>query len=428
MELFSLQFHLSSSTIAQLLISSVWQGIAIAATIGILLKVLPGMSAANRFRIWMAALLLASLLPFTSLFSWGNTAVLPDISSAPHSAGTVFTLSMYWSWGLLFVWLSLVAFCFLRLAAGILGIYKLLRSATAVDATSLPHHEQFQRRRKNIRILASDSLSAPVATGFLRPVIVLPSCLLHDLSPEEMRQILLHELEHLERRDDWTTLFIRTLRCLLPLSPALYYIEKQLCRERELACDDAVLDQEISPRGYALCLARMAEISMSRRGVSLAPSLLGETSQLTARVSHILGPQNSMQEMARFPLAVSLAAMAMTASALLCCPKIVSFRALPSPSDLAQSSPVTMKPRLIQASAVMPATPHHTAAKRKAEHHIVAKQPQIRPLTVQQPPIPNSTEMLVLWQAPAEQTVLLFVQTTHRTAHSITIERQFFEI
>lgn len=441
MELLSLQFHLSSSAMAQLLIAGVWQGVVITLITAILLKqLLPSMSAARRFRIWMAALLLTALLPLTTLVSWKAAlreapSPLVGVSSAAHAPETFLTLSMYWSWGFLALWAGLTLFSCLRLSAGLLGIYQLLRSSVPVDLEGMPGREMMRGKRKNVQILAADSLSAPVATGFLCPVIILPRHLLQDFTHEEMRQVLRHEFEHLARWDDWTTLFMRAVRCLFPLSPALYYIEKQLCRERELACDDAVLHEKISPRGYALCLTRMAEMSMSRRSVSLVPSLLGESSQLTARVSHILGPQSSLQEMARFPLAVSLAAMALTASALLCCPRMVSFRALPAPPSLAQYRPAMPEPVLTQAKATMASAPRHAAVAHKILHHAAPKPVQLQSLATQQPlPAPDNvqiTKMLVLWKAPAsspEQTFLLFVETTSRAGHSITIERQFFEI
>jgi beta-lactamase regulating signal transducer with metallopeptidase domain len=437
-ELLSTQFHISSSSLAQLLVASAWQGLAITAITGVLLKLLPRMSAARRFRIWMAAFVLATVLPFASLFSlntsWNAPAHVAASTTTVQSAGSFLTLDMYWSWGFLFLWTGLSVFSFARFAAGLLGIHRLLRAAVPVAPSSLPARGFFQGRRKNVNIYVADTLSAPVATGFRRPSIILPRHLLGSLTQEEIRQILLHEFEHLARRDDWTTLFIRALRCVLPLSPALYYIEKQLGRERELACDDAVLHDEASPRGYALCLARMAEMSVNRRKVSLVPGLLGETSQLTARVSHILGPQKNLQEVARLPFAVSLTSMALTASALLYCPNLVSFRALPTPlPDMALAMPATVKPVLAKADISAPATSRHAAITHKAAHHSIAKQ-QHEPLTLQPLPAPVDTEItktLVLWQEPPDASVrsfLLLVETTSRTAHSITIERQFFQI
>jgi hypothetical protein len=49
---------------------------------------------------------------------------------------------------------------------------------------------------------------------------------------------VLHEMEHLRRGDDWTNLLQKLSLVVFPLNPALIWIERQLCLERELACDD----------------------------------------------------------------------------------------------------------------------------------------------------------------------------------------------
>ena len=437
-----LQLHISSSTIAEFLIASAWQGIAVSILVAVLFKLLPTMSATHRFRIWMSAFLLTALLPLTSFVHLGEPAsTVVAAMAAPNHADTFFTLSMYWSWAFILLWAVMVAYSCLRLVAGIWGIHQLLRNAVPMTDFHAPDQEDFLRKssRKRVRILVADSLRAPVATGFLHPVIVIPRYLLQELTQEEMSQILRHEYEHLARWDDWTTLLVRTLRCLLPLSPALYYIEKQLCRERELACDDAVLTHETSPRGYAHCLARMAEMSMNQRNALLAPGLLGETSQLTARVSHILGSQGTMQEMARLPFAMSLLSMPLIASALLYCPSVVSFRPLPSSSpEVALNQPQAAQ--LIEAKPIAAAmvTPQRAAISYNASPRLLAKSHPSAPVSVN--PLPamasdsnndQTLKMLVLWQQPVnapEPTVFLLIETTSLSDRSITIQRQLFQI
>ena len=49
---------------------------------------------------------------------------------------------------------------------------------------------------------------------------------------------MLHEAGHLRRRDDWMNLLQKVGLVLLPLNPVLMWIERRLCLERELACDE----------------------------------------------------------------------------------------------------------------------------------------------------------------------------------------------
>ena len=107
---------------------------------------------------------------------------------------------------------------------------------------------------------------------------------------EELKYILLHELAHLGRRDDWTNLAQKVLKALFFFLPSVWWIERKLSLDREMACDDAVLAHSGTPRGYAECLAHVAERSFLRRQIALAQAAVGRVRQLTTRVAMILDP------------------------------------------------------------------------------------------------------------------------------------------
>ena len=158
---------------------------------------------------------------------------------------------------------------------------RLLRNSTPVPVVD----EQLQQvvarpGRRSVEIRLSDALDAPSVIGFFRPAVVIPRSLWNELAPEDLKQIILHEMAHLERGDDWTNLLQKLLRALCPLNPALFWAERHLCREREQACDDAVLDAAGNARAYATCLANLAENRLVRRITSLAPGLWQRHSEL----------------------------------------------------------------------------------------------------------------------------------------------------
>jgi hypothetical protein len=103
-----------------------------------------------------------------------------------------------------------------------------------------------------------------------------------------LNQVVLHELAHLRRWDDWTNLAQKIVRALFFFHPAVWWIEKKLSLEREMACDDAVLAESASPRSYAECLVHLAEKSVLRRGVALAQAAVGKICQTSLRVAQIL--------------------------------------------------------------------------------------------------------------------------------------------
>ena len=102
-------------------------------------------------------------------------------------------------------------------------------------------------------------------------------------------------MEHLRRRDDWTNLFQKAALVLFPLNPVLLWVERRLCAERELACDDRVLRSSGAAKAYAICLTRLAEFSMIQRSLSLALGAWERQSELVRRVHRLLRrPTESM--------------------------------------------------------------------------------------------------------------------------------------
>lgn len=88
-------------------------------------------------------------------------------------------------------------------------------------------------------IFESEEISEPIRTGIFRQRIYLPE----GLSAKEMKNILLHQQLHGERRDDGKSLICFVISCLHWWNPlvwlALYYYRA----DRERACDEAVLQR-----------------------------------------------------------------------------------------------------------------------------------------------------------------------------------------
>ena len=157
---------------------------------------------------------------------------------------------------------------------------------------------------------------------------MLPRSLWSELSQAELSQVILHEMAHLDRGDDWTNLVQKLLRSLCPLNPALVWAERELCREREQACDDAVLDAAGNAREYATCLTRLAESRLVRRAAALAPGLWKRPSELAARVDNILHRRRTLTPLfSRGLVAASLVFSLSGALALQRCPGLISFAA-----------------------------------------------------------------------------------------------------
>jgi hypothetical protein len=154
---------------------------------------------------------------------------------------------------------------------------------------------QFQSGRQ-VAVCSSSAVTVPTAIGFFRPVILIPDWVLQELSAEECKVILLHEFAHLQRWDDCTNLAQKLVRSVFFFHPAVWWIEKRLSLEREMACDEVVLAETENPQAYAECLVSLAEKSFVRRGLALAQAVVGRARETSLRLARILDgnrPQSS---------------------------------------------------------------------------------------------------------------------------------------
>ena len=118
--------------------------------------------------------------------------------------------------------------------------------------------------------------------------MVLPESLLAHLTAAELDHVLLHELAHIARRDDWTNLLARLAWAVLALHPVAACVLRQIDRQRELACDDWVVAATGAARPYAASLARLFELCVSRRRALLASGIADGGSQLGDRIALLL--------------------------------------------------------------------------------------------------------------------------------------------
>lgn len=262
------------------LVAAVWQGALLAAVVWSVLRLLPGLTAAARSVVWLNVFILMALLHLVPLFAGAPAA---GQAVAAHRL----TLDPRWSLPVVVAWLMLSVLRAGQLVAGALHLRRLRRHAKPINvAPELA--ELLQHRGRRVELCTAEEVARPSVLGFFRPRILLPPGLVERLAPSELRQVILHEIEHLRRGDDWTNLLQKLALVLFPLNPALAWVERRLCAERELACDDRVLHAGSGRKAYALCLAHLAEYSLVRRGFGLVLGAWERRPELVRRVHRIL--------------------------------------------------------------------------------------------------------------------------------------------
>jgi len=268
-----------------LLLSCLLEGTSVVLFAALLLRVLGRQNSGTRFAIWFSVLLgIALLACFGGRFS--HAAL--DVARAPRPE---FTVPAGWAFFVFVPWCVLAALALARVVFGLWQVHRLRQTCVPVQSAILDDVlltcQPLVLGRK-ITVCSSTQVQVPTAVGFFRPIVVLPAWALHELSLEEFQAMLLHELAHLRRWDDWTNLVQKILGAVFIFHPAVWWIERQLALEREMACDDTVLAVTGNPRAYAECLVSMAEKAVWCRGLALAQAAAGRVSQLSRRVARIL--------------------------------------------------------------------------------------------------------------------------------------------
>jgi beta-lactamase regulating signal transducer with metallopeptidase domain len=322
-------------------LNSLWLALAFAAAIWLALRLMPRINAATRHAVWWAVLALVTLLPFAALFprspalgssltqsqTFTQAQSQPRATSSPAAAPLLTApaetsapllssapqLSPYsraaaaprallpiefrpgnWpsllfiAWlAVCFILLSRIAFSYMHLRA----LRKRSRSASAelISRFSLRLHDSGTRRIP--QLLISRETVSPLAAGFLHPVVILPELLLDEIAESELDYVLLHELAHVARRDDWTNLAGRLAFSALVLHPVAAWVLRRIEREREIACDDWVVAATGSAIHYAATLAHLFETCCTRRRELLATGMAHRSSNLGERIEMLLRPR-----------------------------------------------------------------------------------------------------------------------------------------
>ena len=318
-------------------LNTVIEGLALAGVSWGVLRVFGTRSSMTRFAVWFSTLLVIAGLP---LISNAGSSLLESDSHRPE-----LILSSAWAAGLFAAWATMAGVLLIRLGFSLWHVYRLRRQCREIDGAShsalMEVVQEFSGaqspRTRRVKLLASEDVRVPTALGFFRPAVVLPTWSLCDLSTDELRGIVLHELAHLRRWDDWTNLAQKFVKALFFFHPAVWWIDSRLALEREIACDDMVLEQTANARTYASSLVSVAEKVVAekmrmRKAQALAQSALGRVREVSVRVAQILDPKHPRMSRSWRPALAMIGTLgAITVAAMPFVPELISFQRKPAP-------------------------------------------------------------------------------------------------
>ena len=137
------------------------------------------------------------------------------------------------------------------LAMGLVRLGRLGRSAHRI-APPEPAREFLTRFGLSAAFVQPPDVRMPCSFGLFRPTVVLPAAF-DRLEPGFQRDVVCHELAHLERRDFVATLVEEAVAALLWFHPWVWLVRRRIRPHREQAVDAAVVRRTGDRRAYVRC-------------------------------------------------------------------------------------------------------------------------------------------------------------------------------
>ena len=259
---------------------------------------------------------MVSVDPGASTSSIVAPSVTNETSSLPPDEGSLAN-------SLALLWIGGVCAGLITIVGGSLTLRRL-----AVNARELESSDWVRLRdeitlglgiTRDVRILQSDSAAMPATWGFMRPVVLLPSESDH-WTEERRRVVLLHELAHVSRNDFLMQLIAQVCCAVYWFHPAVWYTARRLRAERELACDEHVLELGVNACDYAAHLLEIARVFRAPVGSGITAVAMARPSQLEGRVLAILdgnsGSRGRASGKARIAAMTGLAIIAIPLAAM----------------------------------------------------------------------------------------------------------------
>lgn len=309
-----------------LIVTWLWQGLAIAWITAAAVRAMPRLNAATRHAVWWLALAAVLAIPVAhglATISTGTPST-PDLTGGLDAAGVLMLPAI--PDGLV---ACAVVIWAMTAAVGVLRIVRSCRALGRLKRTSSPFDRSREARlllwvaardggHRAAELRTSDRMTGACALGLGRPVVLVSRSVADAVNDESLDEIVMHEQAHLDRYDDWSQLLQAVIGSLAGLHPAVRFLTRRMDVDREAACDDRVVSRTGATRRYASSLLAAAAASSPKAGgitfVAGVPTVTTTASALRVRVGRLLDPRRDRS--ARLASATSLASVTALALAV----------------------------------------------------------------------------------------------------------------
>ena len=302
------------------LIHSLWQGLILATVAGVVLMSTRKSRPSLRYNLLTALLFLfvpASCYTFwvewnaasltaqvAGLTEFGSASHLTNASLSSPTASAIIGEGQFLSalinflninarW-IVVLWFVIFSIKSIRAASGIFYVNRIrTRGVHEVEEQWQWHLRQLAQKigmYDRVGLVASEIVTVPMVTGFMRPLIIVPVGFLTDLPLSQVEAILLHELAHVKRSDYLVNLLQSFGEILFFFNPAVLWLSSLIRQEREHCCDDLAINVLENKSAFVNALVSFQEYNLSHSGQAVA--FAGKRNHLLDRIKRIIYNNN----------------------------------------------------------------------------------------------------------------------------------------
>jgi beta-lactamase regulating signal transducer with metallopeptidase domain len=255
----------------------VWQGIVVATALILMLRAIEGAHANVRYVVCSVALLIVLIIPALWLLS--ATGDVPQYPAQSTVGPVVSVPATRWTStaAMLGLWLLWAGAQSLRVSTALISLRRARQACrpfpTDVERR-LRHWMRVRSEPRSARLVVSGDIGRAAVLGCGTPIIAVAPALIERLSADELDYVIIHEWAHVQRRDDLVSFLQLAIRIVAGWHPAVWWIDRRLRVEREVACDETAVAIGGSVKSYANCLVKLSDLSAATPVLLAAPGVL----------------------------------------------------------------------------------------------------------------------------------------------------------
>lgn len=237
--------------------------------------------------------LLVTYVPLQQILNESGNDAMPAVVQYQYALGQINAFLNRYMDVLVAVWFIVACYKWLRLSIGLSYIKRIARfESSPADKDWLQKFEALKSKLRitaKVALLQSNIIKVPMASGLLKPMIIVPASLLANMPAELVESILLHELAHIRRKDFLVNVLQSIAETIFFFNPFILKISSLIRDERENCCDAMAVDIVKDKMSYIEALVAFGEYATRS---TLAVAFAGKKNFLLQRVKRILYNQN----------------------------------------------------------------------------------------------------------------------------------------